>query len=92
MRVTETAHWLEWQDWREPMKDVMRVDRGDRRDVILLADANGDVGGRQSSASQLQRTSLPARDPESLATALSTRVSFHAKGNVNRTTAAFWSR
>ena len=32
------------------MKDVMRVDCGDRRDVILLTCANGDVGGRQSSA------------------------------------------
>ena len=28
----------------------MRVDCGDRRDVILLTGANGDVGGRQSSA------------------------------------------
>ena len=28
----------------------MRVDYGDRRDVILLTCANGDVGGRQSSA------------------------------------------
>ena len=32
------------------MKDVMRVDCGDRRDVILLTGANGDVGGRQPSA------------------------------------------
>ena len=32
------------------MKDVMRVDRGDRRDVTLLTCANGDVGDRQSSA------------------------------------------
>ena len=30
------------------MKDVIRVDCGDRRDVILLTGANGDVGGRQS--------------------------------------------
>src|ERR1700730_9985659 len=35
---------------REAMKDVMRVNCGDRRDVILLTCANGDVGGRQSSA------------------------------------------
>ena len=28
----------------------MRVDCSDRRDVILLTGANGDVGGRQSSA------------------------------------------
>ena len=28
----------------------MRVDCGDRRDVILLTGANGDVGGRQPSA------------------------------------------
>ena len=32
------------------MKDVMGVDRGDRRDVILFTCANGDVGGRQPSA------------------------------------------
>ena len=32
------------------MKDVVGVYCGDRRDVILLACANGDVGGRQASA------------------------------------------
>ena len=32
------------------MKDMMGVDCGDRRDVILLTCANGDVGGRQLSA------------------------------------------
>jgi hypothetical protein len=35
---------------REPMKDVVGVDCGDRRDVILLTCANGDVGGRKPSA------------------------------------------
>src|SRR6266446_2144903 len=32
------------------MKDVMRVDHGDRRDVILLAGANAEVRGRRLSA------------------------------------------
>src|SRR6266446_10033215 len=87
------------------MKDVMRVDRGDRRDVILLAGANADVRGRRLSAHRSfrisntivrlcdqrglsQRTSLALCDRSSLATALSTRVSFHASGSVSRTTVA----
>jgi hypothetical protein len=47
-------------------KDVMRVDRGDRRDVILLTCANGDVGGRQRSAHHSFRISnivIRLRDP-----------------------------
>src|ERR1700730_17057567 len=89
------------------MKDVVGVDWGDRRDVILLTCANGDVHGRQPSAHHsfrignivirprgepggifCQRTSLAVCDLRSCATALSTRVSFHAKGRVSRTTAA----
>jgi hypothetical protein len=89
------------------MKDVMRIDCGDRRDVILLTCANGDVGGHQSSAHHnfrignivirprgdpggifCQRTSLAVCDLRSCATALSTRVSFHARGRVSRTIAA----
>src|ERR1700730_19243147 len=87
------------------MQDVMRVDRGDRCDVILLTGANGDAGGRRSSIHPCFRistpslayatrrflchgTSLAVCDPRSLATALSTRVSFHARGSVSRTTAA----
>jgi hypothetical protein len=92
---------------REPIKDVMRVDCGDRRDVVLLTCVNGDVGGRQSSAHYnfrignivirprgdpdgifCQRTSLAVCDPRSCATALSTWVSFHARGRVSRTIAA----
>src|ERR1700732_272807 len=87
------------------MKDVMRVDRGDRRDVILLTCANGDVHGRRRSAHRslrisniiivwatqrclCQGASLDVGDLRSLATALSTRVSFHARGSVSRTIAA----
>ena len=39
------------------MKDVMRVDRDDRRDVILLTGANGDVRGRRLSAHRSFRIS-----------------------------------
>src|ERR1700730_7031107 len=85
------------------MKDVVGVDCGDRRDVILLTCANGDVGGRQSRAHYkfqinnivirprgifCQRTSLAVCDLRSCATALSTRVSFHARGSVIKTIAA----
>jgi mandelate racemase len=29
MRVTETAHWLEWQDWANPvLKNPYRTDGG----------------------------------------------------------------
>jgi len=47
-RIGRIAHVSSSFD--KPVKDVMRVDRGDRRDVILLTCANGDVGGRQPSA------------------------------------------
>ena len=30
MRVTETAHWLEWQDWAEPI--LQRAVSGEGRD------------------------------------------------------------
>jgi hypothetical protein len=36
------------------MNDVMRVDRGDRRDVILLTGANGDHGRRRSAHRSLR--------------------------------------
>ena len=39
------------------MKDVMRLDRGDRRDVILLAGANADVRSRRLSAHRSFRIS-----------------------------------
>jgi mandelate racemase len=30
MRVTETAHWLEWQDWTNPiLQRPFRVEKGD---------------------------------------------------------------
>src|SRR5271168_18883 len=67
---------------REPMKDVIRVDRGDRRNMTLLAGANGDIGGRRLSAHRW------ICDPGGLASARSTRVSCHASGSVSRTTAA----
>src|SRR6267378_1955625 len=87
------------------MKDVMCVDRGDRRDVILLAGANGDVHGWRRSAHRSLRISntiirlgdpamflsknlLDGGDLRSIATALSTRVSFHARGSASRTFAA----
>jgi hypothetical protein len=49
------------------MKDVMRVDRGERRDVIPLTGANGDVGGRRLTAHRSFRISntvvRPRGDP-----------------------------
>jgi mandelate racemase len=29
MRVTDTAHWLEWQDWADPvLKEPFRIENG----------------------------------------------------------------
>src|SRR5277367_3222070 len=67
---------------REPMKAVMRVDGGDRRNMTLLAGTNSDIGGRRLSAHRW------ICDPGALASARSTRVSCHASGSVSRTTAA----
>lgn len=38
MRVTETAHWLEWQDWANPLlQQPYRVERGD----LIIPDVPG---------------------------------------------------
>jgi mandelate racemase len=38
MRVTETAHWLEWQDWANPiLQEPYRVERGD----LIIPDVPG---------------------------------------------------
>jgi mandelate racemase len=38
MRVTETAHWLEWQDWAEP---ILREPYAVRDGMLLVPDAPG---------------------------------------------------
>jgi hypothetical protein len=42
------------------VEDVMGVDRGDRRNILLLARSNGDVD-KTASGSSLLRLSLPTR-------------------------------
>jgi mandelate racemase len=38
MRVTETAHWLEWQDWADPiLTEPYRLERGH----LLIPDKPG---------------------------------------------------
>jgi mandelate racemase len=46
MRVTETAHWLEWQDWADPiLEEPFRVDGGN----LVIPDRPG-VGVRWNEA------------------------------------------
>jgi mandelate racemase len=38
MRVTETAHWLEWQDWADPiLQTPYQIEDG----LLLIADVPG---------------------------------------------------
>jgi mandelate racemase len=38
MRVTETAHWLEWQDWANPiLAELFRLEKGQ----LLIPDLPG---------------------------------------------------
>jgi mandelate racemase len=46
MRVTETAHWLEWQDWADPiLEEPFKVERGN----LVIPDRPG-VGLRWNEA------------------------------------------
>ena len=39
MRVTETAHWLEWQDWADPI--LQQPLRGSRDGLLHIPDVPG---------------------------------------------------
>ena len=45
MRVTETAHWLEWQDWADPILQANPPGPG-RQLHIPDRPGHGDRGGR----------------------------------------------
>ena len=62
----------------------MRVDRGDRRDVILLTRANGDVSGRQPSAHHSFRVGNIVIHPRDPAVFLSKNLSRGLRSEVAR--------
>mgnify|MGYP006147785819 CR=1 FL=1 len=58
MRVTETAHWLEWQDWAEPVLQRPELPQPDG--ALTSGDGHGDRARDLGQPGQVRRKNLGA--------------------------------